>query len=219
MYIHTISIGLPERHTDERGEWESAIFRKPVAGLIPLTERGHAGDDVANHKVHGHPTQAVCCQPIEHYDFWNAEFPGAALGPSSVGENWTISEGNEQTVCVGDVYRVGAPRGGVARVQVTSPRVPCTKQERKLQLDGFLKRVRKTRRTGWYLRVLTPGEVAAGDELILESRPEHAHTLEALNVNWHGKYDRASTEELLAAPEVEEEWKEMLRWRMAQHDR
>lgn len=212
MYIHTISIGQPERHTDARGEWVSAIFRQPVRGPVSLTLDGLAGDRVADRKHHGSPTQAVCCQPLEHYDFWNAEYPGAGLGPASVGENWTIVGGNEQTVHVGDVYRVGA-----ARVQVTSPRVPCSKQERKLGLPGFLKRVQETQRTGWYLRVLTPGEVRPGDELILEARPEDAHTLAALNTNWHGPFDRAATEELLRAPEMEEGWKEMLRWRMAQH--
>ena len=72
---------------------------------------------MADRKHHGSPDQAVCCQPIEHYDFWNDEYPDAALGPASVGENWTISGGNEQTVCVGDVYQVGS-----ARVQVSASR-------------------------------------------------------------------------------------------------
>ncbi len=214
MYIHTLSLGQPARHTDERGAWVSAIFRAPVDGPVFLSEAGLAGDEVADRKHHGSPDQAVCCHPIEHYDFWNAEYSGAALGPASVGENWTISGGNEQTVCIGDVYRVGA-----ARVQVSASRVPCSKQERKVQLPGFLKRVQETRRTGWYLRVLTPGEVAAGDELRLESRPAQPHTIEALNENWHGDFDPNYAEELLRSPELAEGWKEMLRDRLARRQR
>ena len=168
---------------------------------------------MADRRHHGSPDQAVCCYPVEHYDAWNAEYPGERLGPSSVGENWTISGGNENTVCIGDVYRVGT-----ARVQVSASRVPCSKQERKLQLPGFLKRVVETRRTGWYLRVLTPGEVAAGDELVLESRPEQAYPIAALNEHWHGDFDKAFAEELLGSAELGEGWKEMLRSRLAQRD-
>ena len=126
----------------------------------------------------------------------------------------TISGANEQTVCIGDVYQVGS-----ARVQVSASRVPCSKQERKLRLPGFLKRVQETRRTGWYLRVLTPGEVAAGDELRLESRPAQPHTIEALNENWHGRFDPGYAEELLRSPELAEGWKEMLRDRLARGQR
>lgn len=210
MLIHTLSIGQPATHVDERGEWLSAIFRTPVAGPVALAAGGHVGDRVADRKHHGSPDQAVCCHPLEHYDFWNAGYPGANLGPGAVGENWTIEGGNEQTVCIGDVYRVGT-----ARVQVSAARVPCSKQERKVRLPGFLRRVRETKRTGWYLRVLTPGEVAAGNELVLESRPASQITLAALNENWHGVFDAAYAEVLLRSPELAEGWKEMLRDRLA----
>jgi len=209
MLIHTLSIGQPENHVDERGEWVSAIFRTPVSGPVVLTLHGHEGDRVADRKHHGSADQAVCCHPLEHYDFWNTQYPGAALGPSALGENWTISGGNEHTVCIGDVYRVRA-----ARVQVSAARVPCAKQQRKVQLPGFLKRVAEARRTGWYLRVLTPGEVAAGDELVLESRPAKAYTLESVNDNWHREFEVAFAEELLLSAELAEGWKEMLRDRL-----
>lgn len=213
MYIHTLSLGQPASHSDDHGVWESAIFRTAVNGRVVLTKNGHEGDRVADRRHHGSLDQAVCCHPLEHYDFWNAEYPGAALGPSSVGENWTIAGGNEQSVFAGDIYQVGS-----ARVQVSDPRVPCWKQERKLKLPGFTKRSAETKRTGWYLRVLTPGEVSAGDELILESRPVGSYTIEALNEGWHGRLNRAFVEELLASPEVSEGWKEMLRHKLAHRE-
>jgi MOSC domain-containing protein YiiM len=213
MYIHTLSLGRPASHSDDRGTWKSAISRTPVVGPVMLTENGHENDRVADRKHHGSLDQAVCCHPLEHYDFWNAEYPGAAFGPSSVGENWTIAGGNEQTVCIGDIYAVGS-----ARVQVSDPRIPCWKQDRKLQLPGFSKRSAETKRTGWYLRVLTPGEVSAGDELILESRPAEPHTVGALNESWHGPLDPALVEDLLASPEVSEGWKAMLRRKLAHRE-
>lgn len=209
MRIHTLSIGVPETRADERGEWTSAIHRRPVMGPVLLGERRHAGDRVYDTRHHGSPDQAVCAQPLEHYAFWNAEYGTDVFGPALLGENWTVSDANESNTYVGDVYRVGG-----AVVQVSAPRVPCSKQERKAGFAGFLARVVETRRTGWYLRVLTPGEVAAGDELILVSRPERPHSVAAVNDLWHGSLDAALAKELLDSPELAEGWKEMLRKRL-----
>src|ERR1700751_4572902 len=96
-----------------------------------------------------------------HYYFWNAayEMEGeCSLCPASVGENWPISGGDEESVFCGDVYKVGT-----TIVQVSGPRGPCWKQERKLGLDGFLKRTIDSMRTGFYLRVLQTGIVSAED--------------------------------------------------------
>lgn len=54
------------------------------------------------------------------------------------------------TGLTGDVYRTGT-----AIVQVSGPRMPCGKQERKLVLPGFLKRTTDSMRTGFYLRAQT----------------------------------------------------------------
>jgi MOSC domain-containing protein YiiM len=210
MRIHTLSIGVPETREDERGPWKSAIHRQPAAAPVMLGERGHAGDRVADRKHHGSPDQAVCAHPLEHYAFWNAEYDTDLFGPAVLGENWTLSDANEANTFVGDVYRVGA-----AVVQVSAPRVPCWKQERKVQLSGFLRRANETQRTGWYLRVLTPGEVRAGDELVLLSRPERSYTVAQVNENFHGRFDPAFAEELLLSPELAEGWKEMLRSRLS----
>lgn len=211
MRIHTLSIGVPETRADARGQWQSAIHRQPVAGPVLLTASGHAGDQVADRKHHGSPDQAVCAQPQAHYAFWNAEYDTDIFGPAVLGENWTLEDADEARVCVGDIYRVGE-----AVIQVSAPRIPCSKQERKVGLRGFLRRVRKHRRTGWYLRVVEPGEVTAGDELVLLSRPERAYTIAQVNESWHGKLDPAFIEELMQSPELAEGWKEMLRWRLAQ---
>lgn len=211
MRIHTLSIGVPETREDARGTWRSAIHRQPVAGPVLLTASGHAGDQVADTRHHGSPDQAVCAHPLAHYAYWNAEYGTDSFGPAVLGENWTLTDADEASVYVGDAYRVGQ-----AVVQVSAPRVPCSTQERKVGFKGFLRRTTETRRTGWYLRVLQAGEVAAGDELLLLSRPARAVTVAQVNETWHGPLDRAFAEELLLAPELAEGWKVMLRKRLAQ---
>src|SRR5690349_6324938 len=114
--IHTISIGEPQTVSDARGTWRSAIFRAPVAGAIALGERGLAGDQVADTEHHGSPDQAVCCHTLDHYAYWNDLYDldgAAALGPGSVGENWTLSGAGEDDICVGDIFAVG---GAVVQV-------------------------------------------------------------------------------------------------------
>jgi MOSC domain-containing protein YiiM len=209
--IEAIFVGEPKSITDEKGTWLSAICRTRVDGAIELRERGLAGDQVADTKNHGRPGQAVCVHPIIHYDFWNAayELTGErVLGPGSVGENWTISGGDEETVFCGDVYRVGT-----AIVQVSGPRMPCWKQERKLGLKGFLKQTMDSMRTGFYLKVLKPGIVNTGDNWELEDRSNEAISLNLVNQAAYRGLEPDLLDRVMRAESVVPGWKEILRAR------
>ncbi|HEX6290485.1 MAG TPA: MOSC domain-containing protein [Herpetosiphonaceae bacterium] len=216
--IHSILIGQPQTITDEQGIWESSIFRTPVTGAIELTTRGLLGDHVTDTERHGTPDQAVCCHLLAHYDHWNAAYnltdPQSMLGPGSVGENWTLVGIDENTSCIGDIYSVGT-----AQVQISGPRVPCWKQERKLKLPDFLKQTRETLRTGFYLRVLQPGVVQPGDQLRLEARPLPDLTQNRINVCAHHALDVAFAERLLETPELAAGWKRILRYKLDHRSR
>jgi MOSC domain-containing protein YiiM len=215
MRIHTQLIGRPRTHVDERGKsWRSAIFREPVAGPLELGPRGLAGDQVADSENHGSPDQAVCCHPLAHYAYWNEHYRLAGtdrlLGPGGVGENWTIEGAEERDVCVGDVFAVGG-----ARVQLSAPRYPCTKQERKTRLPDLMTRTMETLRTGWYLRVLDPGPVQAGDVLALVLRPNPGVTIERVDANMFRVFDEVFARELLELPELSAGWKRIVRMKLA----
>jgi MOSC domain-containing protein YiiM len=206
--IEAIFVGEPKSITDEKGTWLSAIFRTRVEGPIKLGERGLTGDRVADTKNHGRPGQAVCVHPIVHYNFWNAVYDlegERSLSPGSVGENWTISGGDEETVFCGDVYRVGT-----AIVQVSGPRGPCWKQERKLGLDGFLKRTIDSMRTGFYLRVLQTGIVSAGDNWELENRFNEPVSVNLVNQAAYRGVEPDVLERIMRAEGVVPEWKEII---------
>jgi MOSC domain-containing protein YiiM len=206
--IEAIFVGEPRSITDEKGAWLSAIYRTQVEGPIELRERSLAGDRVADAKNHGRPGQAVCVHPITHYDFWNQlyDLTGAErLGPGSVGENWTISGADEETIFCGDVYRIGT-----AIVRVSGPRMPCWKQERKLRLDDFLKRTIESMRTGFYLSVLQPGIVKAGDTWELESRYQDPISLSLVNQCAYRGVEPDVFERVMSAEGVVPGWKEIL---------
>ena len=203
IQIQTQQVGQPQTHTHGRKKWRSAIYRTPSAEPIMLESRGLVGDQVADTKHHGSPDQAVCCHPIEHYQFWNAEFGldgDAALQSGAVGENWTLTNINEQSVCINDVFAVGE-----ARVQVSAPRYPCMKQEYKTGVKGFLKRTKETLRTGFYLRVLEPGLVQTGDVLTLESRTQPELTIKRVNAHMLHQYNPETARLLATVPELAED--------------
>jgi MOSC domain-containing protein YiiM len=211
--IEAIFVGEPKSITDEKGTWLSAIYRTRVEGPIELRERSLAGDRVADAKNHGRLGQAVCVHPIIHYDFWNAEYHLSGervLGPGSVGENWTISGADEETVFCGDVYRVGT-----AIVQVSGPRGPCWKQERKLGLNGFLKRTIDSMRTGFYLQVLLPGMVNTGDSWELQERSNEAISVSLVNRAAYQGLEPDLFDKVMRAESVVPGWKEILRRRVS----
>jgi MOSC domain-containing protein YiiM len=212
IYIDTLLAGQPQTITDERGSWRSTIFRTPVVEPVLLEQRGLLGDQVADTENHGTLDQAVCCHPRIHYEYWNNVYDlhgDKRLGPGVVGENWTLSNVAEEDVCIGDIYAVGS-----ARVQVSAPRYPCSKQERKVCLPGFLRLTMETLRTGWYLRVIVPGIVQVGERLVLEARSQPELTIQRINANMHGDFDPKYAELLLEVPELANGWKRILRYKL-----
>ena len=211
--IHTQLIGQPQTITDDRGAWRSAIFRAPITEPVFLQARGLTGDQVADTRHHGSPDQAVCCHPLAHYEFWNAHYKlfreEAQLGPGSVGENWTLTNCTEADIAVGDIFQVGE-----AVVQVSAPRYPCSKQERKLKLPDFFNEVLSAQRTGFYLRVLTPGNVQVGDELRLLERPNPIFTIQLINEQTLGQPDKAIAQQMVEIPELSEGWKKIIERRL-----
>lgn len=203
--IHSIYIGQPQTYTNEKGTWQSSIFRTLVEGPIALGLRGLDGDRVSDTKNHGSPSQAVCCHSMAHYEFFNREY-GMSLGAGNVGENWTLTNANEDEICVNDVYRVGT-----ARVRVSGPRVPCFKQAYRVQRDDWVDLTLKELRTGFYLWVETPGSVQAGDQWELESRSHPDASIQALNRCVYQAFDADLAREILTIPGLHAYWQRKMK--------
>ena len=156
-------VGLP-KPLDHR--WRSAFFKEPVAGPVLLRTINLEGDRQADPRVHGGPEMAVLAYSAEHYPAWRAELGIAEMGPGGFAENFTISGQDEESVCIGDVYRVGQ-----ATVQVSQPRGPCYKISYRWKRPDLLGRCQTTGRHGWYLRVVEEGLVEAGQPVELRERP------------------------------------------------
>lgn len=151
----------------------SAIAKSAVDGPCLLTTEGLVGDAQADRRAHGGAGKALHHYPFEHYTRLAAAFPEARhLAPGGLGENISTRRLTEAEVCIGDVFRLGS-----ARIQVSQPRTPCWKIDRRTGCEGVAAFIAEHGLAGWYYRVIEAGELAPGDALEHLERPADAVSL------------------------------------------
>ncbi|WP_332819578.1 MOSC domain-containing protein [Sphingopyxis sp.] len=191
-----------------RGDDEpSAIGKLPVAHPVAVGPMGLAGDEQADRTVHGGIDKAIHHYPADHYPWWREYLGDVPLldAPGAFGENISTAGLDEQNVFLGDRFRLGT-----ALVEVTQARQPCWKLDHRFETKGVMAQVVKTRRTGWYYRVLEPGQVQAGDALELVERPWPdwpLASLFALLIGGEAKDRPADLRALRDVPVLAETWK------------
>ena len=194
--VLSINIGQP-RTVDYDGETvRTAIFKDPVDEPVRLTRLGFVGDGQADRRVHGGPTRAAYLYPHEHYAHWKPRLGGGPLPFGQFGENLTTDGLLETTMHVGDVYVLGA-----ARVQVSSPRVPCFKLGIGTGDPSIVAPFLESGRLGTYLSVLEEGMVAPGDPIALLHRTPGAVSIaELIAAMYHADTPDEVFERVRASP-------------------
>lgn len=172
MKLISLNVGLP-RIVESNGEpVTTGIFKEPKQGPVMLRKLNLDGDRQADLTVHGGVSKAVYGYPVEHYEFWRRELPDMELPFGMFGENFTTEGLREDTLNVGDRFRIGE-----AELMVTEPRLPCYKLGIKFGRSDILRRFLQSRRTGFYFAVVKEGQVEAGDEIELLSRDSNNITI------------------------------------------
>lgn len=189
--------------------WNSAILKATVEGRCAVGVLGLDGDEQADLVHHGGPDKAVLAYSAENLAAWSD-----LLGPvpnGGFGENLTIGGQDESTVCLGDRYRIGD-----VLAECTQPRQPCWKLDARWRCRGLSLRALRSGRTGWYLRVLEPGTVAAGDRVELVDRPHPGWPLVRVARIMHRmEHDPRAEAELATLPELSAAWRDRLLARIA----
>ena len=133
MLLESVQIGQPKQYGDptatavnERA-WETGFFKEPITTAVAVQATGLDGDGQADLTVHGGPDKAICVYPSEHFPHWHTSL-GLAMQAGAFGENFTVADANESSVCIGDTYQAGD-----VIVQVSQPRQPCWKLARRWQ--------------------------------------------------------------------------------------
>jgi MOSC domain-containing protein YiiM len=172
MKVVSVNVGMP-REVDWQGrKVVTGIFKEPVPGRVMVRPLNLDGDGQADLTVHGGVNKAVYAYPSEHYAYWRVELPGVDLPWGMFGENFTTEGLLEDTVYIGDRFRIGE-----AEVIATEPRMPCYKLAIKFGRPDIIKRFLASRRTGFYFAVAREGMVGAGDAIELIERQQQEITV------------------------------------------
>ncbi len=148
----------------------TAIWKSPVVGRVAVRGVNLAGDEQADRSVHGGPDKAVYAYALEEEELWQREL-GRDLGEAPFGQNLTTEGIDVSGAVIGERWRVGT-----TLLEVAQPRQPCFKLGIRLGEPGMVKRFAQASRPGAYLRIVTEGELGAGDRIEVVSRPDHGVT-------------------------------------------
>ncbi len=198
-----MNVGLP-REVDWRGEVvTTGIFKEPVTGPVRAAGINLDGDRQADLSVHGGHDKAVYVYPAEHYPYWQEEL-GRELPWGMFGENLTVDGAPlESELGVGDRLRIGS-----AEFFVVQPRLPCFKLGIRFDDPGMVRRFLRAGRSGYYLRIASEGEVAAGDRIdIVASDPAGVPVSEITRLFTRDRDDIEAIRRLLAVDKLPDEWR------------
>jgi MOSC domain-containing protein YiiM len=179
MELLSVNVGRP-RPNPWKGLAATGIDKRPVEGPVAVTAPGAkgtgavglAGDRVYDVKHHGGTDQAVYAYAREDLDHWQRELD-RELPNGTFGENLTTVGVAVNDALIGERWRIGAD----TVLEVSCPRIPCGTFQGWLDLDGWMKRFTRAARPGAYLRVVTAGDIRAGDGVEIVHRPDHGVTV------------------------------------------
>jgi MOSC domain-containing protein YiiM len=214
VQIHSLQLGAITTQVYDGQPLRTAGHKQPVPAAR-LTRLGLVGDEQADRRFHGGPDQALCVYALEHYPSWEQEL-GLRLGPGAFSENLTLRGLTEDEVAIGDILGIGPPGAAPSvEVQISLPRQPCSRLAGKLGVPDLIERIKRSSRTGFYLRVLREGEIRQGDAISIQQRDPHGVSVaEAAQVFFRQRRDRASLVRLLAVEALAAVWRKRLESRL-----
>src|SRR5438045_5238588 len=146
MRVVSVNVGLPREVLWKRRTVSTGIFKEPVAGRVMARRLNLDGDRQADLSLHGGPEKAIYVYPADYYEAWRQELPEMDLPWGMFGENLTVEGLRDDTVHIGDHFRIGS-----ALVMVTQPRLPCSKLALKSGRNDRRTRFRVSCRPCFYL--------------------------------------------------------------------
>lgn len=169
----------------------SAIDKRPTSEPVAIGELGLRGDIQCNRKHHGGVDKAVYVMDSAEFTYWERELD-TELPYGHFGENFRISSPagwGADDAEIGERWRIGS-----TELEVTGPRNPCATFGYHMGIDRWARTFRDHGRPGVYLKVITPGEVRAGDTVELIDRPGHGVSV----ARWFQHNDPADARAILA---------------------
>jgi MOSC domain-containing protein YiiM len=178
--VVSVNLAVPERSTAKR-VGITGINKRPVDHPVPVRapgprttglHSGLVGDQIFDIAHHGGDEQAVYAYAREDYDWWEQQL-GRELPGGLFGENLTTAGVDVNGAVIGERWQVG----GTLVLEPTFGRIPCATFQAKMAEPHWVKTFTRENRPGAYLRVVRPGDVRAGDSVVVVDRPAHGVTI------------------------------------------
>lgn len=172
----SVNVGLP-RDIEWKGRIvHTGIWKDPVRGRCGVGRLNLEGDGQGDLAGHGGEQRAIFVYQIESYRHWQEQLKRTDFVHGQFGENFTVEGLPDDTVCIGDRYRIGS-----AVFEVTQPRVTCYRVGIRMNEPRMPALLTGSGRPGFYFRVLQEGEVGAGDGIVKVGEAEERMTVAEIN--------------------------------------
>ncbi|WP_197374457.1 MOSC domain-containing protein [Mycolicibacterium baixiangningiae] len=170
--LTSVNVGFPRDVQWQDKTVHTGVWKAPVDGPVMARRLNVDGDGQGDLNGHGGENRAVLVYQNESYDHWRTVLERDDLTPGCFGENFTVDGLPDDAVCIGDRYRIGD-----AEFEVTQPRVTCFRVGMRLNEPRMPNLLVAHHRPGFYLRVVTEGHVATGDDIVRTRRGRHHLTV------------------------------------------
>ena len=201
--VLAVSVGRPREFDYHGRAARSSIWKTPVSGRVAVRGVNLAGDDQADRQAHGGPDKAVYAYAVEDARWWETR-EGRPFADAEFGENLTTEGTDVNDALVGERWAIGS-----AVFELSEPRVPCWRLGVRMNDPGFVRRFTDAMRPGAYMRIVTEGDVGAGDPIAVVSKPDH--DLSIRDVFRIYTRDRDECRRLIDVPQMSEAWKSWAR--------
>jgi ferredoxin-NADP reductase/MOSC domain-containing protein YiiM/ferredoxin len=171
-----VNVGLPRAIEWNGRTVHTAIWKNPVPGRCRVRRLNLDGDGQGDLAGHGGEQRAIFVYQLDSYRYWQEQLNRNDFVHGQFGENFTIEGLPDDTVCIGDRYRIGT-----ALFEVTQPRVTCYRVGIRTNEPRMPALLTSSGRPGFYFRALEEGEVGPGDEILKVGEAKERMTVKAIN--------------------------------------
>jgi len=189
------------------GEWtgsegKTGIDKRATTAPVLFAHDEVSGDVVIDRNHHGGYDQAVYAYAREDADWWEKQV-GQKISNGKFGENLTTAGIDVNNALVGERWRIGS-----TILEVAQPRIPCRVFAGFWQRPTLIKEFMEAGKPGTYLRIIQEGEIKAGDEIKVISKPNHSISIADLYAAKNG--ERSKIQEIALVKELSSSYQEWI---------
>jgi len=209
-----LNVGLPQDVSWQGRTVHTGVWKTAVSGPRMVRRLNIDGDGQGDLGGHGGEQRAVLVYQLDSYRHWARELQRDDFEYGQFGENFTVEGLPDDAVCIGDQYQIGE-----AVFEVTQPRVTCYRVGIRMAEPRMPALMVAHRRPGFYLRVITEGRVAPGQDIIkISTGPQQISVAEIDALLYLPGHPKDDLERALRIPALSPGWKGSLQSLLQQAD-